>query len=190
MHDKAKLLLLSVFTLVMAAAPHVFSDEANNKSCQHIKEGTVVMQNAMMQELLSECNAVGVARFTSATYKVGVIKHIVLLRYKSAVTLAQKEEVKRRFFDLKNTAQRHGKPYIDSIVGGEQRSGEGLDEGFDHGFIVTFQSEGDRNYYVGSPIVSVSPHYDYAHASFKKYILPLLDLEHGGALVFDFNSLM
>lgn len=147
-----------------------------------------MIQNAMMDKLISECHAVGAATFTSATYKVGAIKHIVLLRYKSAVTLAQKEEIKQRFFDLKNTALRHGKPYIDSIVGGEQLSGEGLGGGFDHGFIVTFQSAGDRNYYVGSPIVSASSYYDSAHASFKKYISPLLDLERGGALVFDFNS--
>ncbi len=189
MLNKQKLTLLLAFALMMTAASHVFSDETHKKSCQSTQEGTAVIQNAMMQKLISECHAVGAAAFTSATYKVGVIKHIVLLRYKSTVTLAQKEEVQRRFFDLKNTAQRHGKPYIDSIVGGEQLSGEGLDGGFDHGFIVTFQSEGDRNYYVGSPIVSAAPYYDNAHELFKKYIFPLLDVERGGALVFDFHSL-
>ena len=177
-----------IFIFVMTVTSHALSGAAHNKPCQSIKEGIVVIQKAMMQKLMSECHAVGAATFTSATYKVGAIKHIVLLRYKSAVTLAQKEEIKQRFFDLKNTAQRHGKPYIDSIVGGEQMSGEGLGGGFDHGFIVTFKSEGDRNYYVGSPIVSASSYYDSAHESFKKYISPLLDLERGGALVFDFHS--
>ena len=181
------LLSVFIFILVMLASSSTFSGTANNKPCQRSKQEDVMINSPVVQKLISECNAVGVDTFTSATYKVGEIKHIVLLRYKRTVTLEQKEEAKQRFFDLKNTAQRAGKPYIDSIVGGEQRSGEALDEGFDHGFIITFQSEGDRNYYVGSPIISVSPYYDKAHESFKRYISSLLAADRG-ALVFDFHS--
>jgi hypothetical protein len=43
-------------------------------------------------------------------------------------------------------------------------------------------SQGDRNFYVGEPIVADPAHFDHEHAAFKAFVGPLL----AGAQVFDF----
>lgn len=136
----------------------------------------------MKSELVRE----GVKRFTAPDYKPGCIQHIVLFRYKDTVTDQQKIEVKNLFLALRWIAKRSGKPYIDIIVTGKQNSGEGLDGGFEQAFIVQFKSAGDRNYYVGTPVVEDADYYDSIHANFKVYVGPLLDEGQSGALVFDF----
>jgi hypothetical protein len=127
---------------------------------------------------------VGIERFTDSDYKPGVIRHIVLFRYGNQVSADQKLEVRRRFLMLKTLAKRNGENYIVSIEAGTEISGESADQNLEEGFIVTFKSEGDRNYYVGQPIVSDPRFYDPAHQAFKDFVGPLLD--QNGALVFDF----
>lgn len=128
----------------------------------------------------------GVKRFTAPDYKPGRIEHIVLFHYKDAVTDEQKNEVKKRFLALKQIARRSGKPYIQSIITGKQNSGEGADRGFEQAFVVQFKSAGDRNYYVGTPVVDDAQYYDPMHASFKEFVGPLLVEGQAGVLVFDF----
>lgn len=123
---------------------------------------------------------------TAPHYRPGKIAHIVLFNFKPEVTTAEKQVAIERFLDLKQSAVRNGKPYISSIITGSQNSHEGLSMGFDQGFIVTFQSEGDRNYYVGIPLVTDPLYFDAKHNDFKKFIKPLL-LDNKGALVFDFS---
>ena len=135
--------------------------------------------------LKQELAKVGVERFTAPNYKPGLIRHIVLFRYNGAVSSEQKEEVIRRFLALRTLSKRNGRIYILSIETGSEISGEGLDQGLEQGFIVTFKSQGDRNYYVGQPIVTDSRFYDLAHQAFKDFVGPLLD--QNGALVFDFS---
>ena len=53
----------------------------------------------------------------------------------------------------------------------------------EQGFVVTFASAGDRNYYVGEPVISDSRFIDPVHADFKAFVGPLL--APGGVLVFD-----
>jgi len=134
--------------------------------------------------LKQELTSVGVEKFTAPDYKPGLVRHIVLFRYAATVTPAQKEDAKQRFLALQNLAQRDGKTYILSIETGGEISGEGADQGLEQGFIVTFKSQGDRNYYVGQPVVTDAKHYDPAHQAFKDFVGPLLD--QNGALVFDF----
>lgn len=67
-----------------------------------------------------------------------------------------------------------------------ETSGEGADQGLEQGFIVTFNSEGDRNYYVGQPVVTDSGFYDPKHQAFKDFVGPLL-ASTAAALVFDFT---
>lgn len=134
--------------------------------------------------LKDELNQVGVERFTEAGYKPGLVRHIVLFRYAPSVTPEQKAEVKKRFLALKTQSLRNGRPLIASIETGGELSGEGADQGLEQGFIVTFRSQGDRNYYVGQPVVTDSSYYDPAHQAFKDFVGPLLD--QNGALVFDF----
>lgn len=135
--------------------------------------------------LKQELATVGVERFTAPDYKRGLIRHIVLFRYNKEVSSEQKEEVIRRFLALKKLGKRNGRTYIRSIETGSDISGEGLDQCFEQGFIVTFKSQGDRNYYVGQPLVTDPSFYDPAHQAFKDFVGPLLD--QNGAFVFDFS---
>lgn len=130
---------------------------------------------------------VGTGAFTASDYKPGTIQHIVLFKFKKSVTAAQIRDVRQRFLALKTEAKRNGKPYIKQLEAGAQSSGEGADHGLQEGFIVTFRSEGDRNYYVGSPIVTNSKFYDPAHQKFKDFVGPLL-AEKDGVVVFDFKA--
>ncbi len=124
--------------------------------------------------------------FTAPDYKPGIIRHVVLFRYKPEVGDAQRMAVLLRFRNLKNSALRNGRPYIISIHAGRQNSHEGLGQNFDQIFIVKFRSEGDRNYYVGTPAVTDPAFYDPQHQKFKEFIAPLL--ADNGSLVFDFIS--
>ncbi len=137
------------------------------------------------QRLEAELAEVGIDRFTAPDYKPGVVRHVVLFRYAAGVSPAQKTEVRRRFLALRGLCRRDGHPYLVSIDNGSQTSGEGADQGLEDGFIVTFRSEGDRNYYVGQPVIADPAHYEPAHQAFKDFVGPLLDA--GGALVFDFT---
>lgn len=119
-------------------------------------------------------------------YRPGLVRHIVLFRYKKTVTQQQKQEVIKYFLALKHLARRNGALYVISIESGKQDSGEGVSQGFEQGFIVTFKSQGDRNYYVGTPVVTNPAYYDPAHQKFKDFVGPLLD--KNGSLVFDFQK--
>lgn len=135
--------------------------------------------------LKQELAQVGVEQFTASDYKPGTVRHIVLFRYASTVTQEQKDEAKRRFLQLQSLCVRNGHKYIVSIETGGEISGEGADQGLEQGFIVTFRSQGDRNYYVGQPVVTDASYYDPHHQAFKDFVGPLLD--QNGALVFDFS---
>ena len=137
-------------------------------------------------QLRQDLSRVGAAQFTKSDYKSGTIRHIVLFRFKADVTTAQKDQIVAEFKNLQQHCLRDGKPYIQSLSYGDQMSGEGASQGFTLGFIVTFNSEGDRNYYVGEPLVHDPQFYDAAHHNFKRLVGPLLDVQ--GALVFDFRD--
>jgi hypothetical protein len=122
--------------------------------------------------------------FAAPGFRPGVIRHIVLFRFAPATPLADVREVERRFRALREECLRDGRPYIRSIESGAQRSIEAAGDGFDLGFVVTFDSEGDRNYYVGRPVLASG--FDPAHDAFKGFVGPLLDA--AGALVFDFRA--
>ena len=140
--------------------------------------------------LKKEAQSVGPDLFTSSDYKPGLLHHMVLFRYKADVTQVQKEQVKQKFLDLANLCVRDGDRYITSIETGVQNSGEGADQGLEQGFIVTLRSRGDRNFYVGGPIIDTSTpdlqkansaYFDPHHQAFKAFVGPLLD----GVIVFD-----
>jgi hypothetical protein len=121
---------------------------------------------------------------TAPHYRPGLLRHIVLFRYKESTTPDQRQEIEDRFHALAGSF-RVGKRYIVSIDSGPQNSPEGLHHGLEHAFIVTFQSEGDRNYYLGEPLISDPRFYDSAHHKFKQFIGPYLHPDMG-VLVFDF----
>ena len=126
---------------------------------------------------------VGLLRFTSAGFHRGLVRHIVLFRFLPTITDDQRAEVVRRFMALARTSRREdGSPVVVSIETGAQISGEGVDDGLQQGFVVTFRSEGDRNYYVGRPVVTDPAYFDPAHEAFKKFAAPYIVT----TLVFDY----
>ncbi|GBQ27975.1 Dabb family protein [Gluconacetobacter sacchari] len=127
---------------------------------------------------------VGVAAFTAPGFRLGLIRHMVMFRFLKDVTPFQKAEIARRFLELANDSRRpDGRPVVESIETGFQNSGEGNDEGYQMGFLVSFRSEGDRNYYVGRPVVSQPGYFDPAHDAFKAFAAPYL----AGVMEFDYR---
>lgn len=115
------------------------------------------------------------------------VRHFVAFRYHPKVTDEQRREVVRRFLALYTECKRNDRPYIVSIETGRANSPEGADQRLVDGFLVTFTSESDRDYYVGK-----NPNdFDPAHDAFKKFVHPRLDVETKikvtGAFVFDFT---
>ncbi|AOF17049.1 TPA: Dabb family protein [Yersinia enterocolitica] len=132
---------------------------------------------------------IGNKAFTEHNYNPGIIKHIVIFKYKSSVTTEQRNEVVKRFLQLRDSKRPgNNSPYILEIITGSQNSGEKANMGFEQAFIVTFATEGDRNYYVGTPVVEDPTYYDEQHAEFKKFAGPLL-ADSNGVLVFDFKEI-
>lgn len=118
------------------------------------------------------------------------VKHFVAFKYKPEVTGEQKREVRARFMALKNLCLNEaGNKYIVSIEAGSANSPEGADQGLQDGFIVTFKSTADRDYYVGRPFSKV---FDPAHDQFKAFVGPLLATDEqghvNGVFVFDFET--
>ncbi|WP_159295213.1 Dabb family protein [Tenacibaculum maritimum] len=117
----------------------------------------------------------------------GKIRHIVLFKFKESITTSERNEVIKRFTDLRNTTK-NGKKYIHSIEYGNQNSKEGVDKDYEIAFLVTFNSLADRDYYVGKPFLTAPGTFDPQHDAFKNFVGPFLDLENanGGVLVFDY----
>jgi Stress responsive A/B Barrel Domain len=99
-----------------------------------------------------------------------MVRHIALFQFKAEVT---QEKIDECFVALKGMMGR-----IPGIVGfehGPYDSSEGLNEGFTHGFIMTFDSPESRDAYLPHPI----------HESVKDIVVPCLEK----VVVFDFNLL-
>jgi hypothetical protein len=128
---------------------------------------------------------------TKEDYHTGVVRHFVSFKFDHKVTPSEKKEVVKKFLALKEECLRNNMPYITSIETGKANSPEGVDQGMEIGFLVSFKSEGDRNYYVGSPLIPVKyiNLYDHAHEKFKNFIGPLLatPIVPKGVFVFDFT---
>ena len=134
----------------------------------------------------------------------GLVKHAVFFRYKAEVENSQEKlkEVRRRFLALKSKSLKSGKPYIISIDAGYANSAEGVDQGMTDGYILTFKSIADRDFYVGCDqefkcseggYKASGKKYDLAHDKFKSFVGPLLYDKDGdgipvpeGVFVFDF----
>nr|WP_298797677.1 Dabb family protein [uncultured Acetobacter sp.] len=132
----------------------------------------------------ADLKSVGATRFTAPDYKPGTVRHMVMFTFRPGTTPAQRAEVTRRFVALASLSRRpDGKPVVSSIETGAQSSGENSDLGLEQGYLVTFQSEGDRNFYVGRPIVTDVNCFDPAHDTFKTFAGPYL----ANVVVFDFS---
>ena len=103
----------------------------------------------------------------NATQATGLLRHVVLFKFKDSSTPAQVKSVEEAFTALP------GK--INTIVGlewGTNMSPENLEQGYTHCFLVTFKNTADRDAYLPHP----------AHKEFGKILGPHLDK----VLVIDF----
>lgn len=78
--------------------------------------------------------------------KKRLLRHVVLFRYKPEITPAQLDEINRAFQDLQLQI-----PEIRGFERGTNNSPEGLSKGFTHGYLITFESEADRDAYLPHP---------------------------------------
>jgi hypothetical protein len=97
-----------------------------------------------------------------------MVRHIVLFRFKEGIT---QEKIDECFSALQDMMGRI--PGILEFEHGPNNSPEGLNEGFTHGFIMTFDSPKSRDAYLPHPI----------HEEFKELVVPCLER----VVVFDFN---
>jgi hypothetical protein len=77
---------------------------------------------------------------------MAIVKHIVLLRFKDSTTDQKIEEIMSSLASLKEKC-----PGILEFKEGPYSSPEGLNKEFQHGFIMTFDSEANRNIYLEHP---------------------------------------
>ncbi len=80
------------------------------------------------------------------TEKQKVLRHVVSFQFKEGLSEERKAQAIQDFLDLKNEI-----PEIKRFEGGEDISVEGLNQGFTHSFILTFESEADRDIYIPHP---------------------------------------
>ena len=97
-----------------------------------------------------------------------MVRHIVLFRFKEGIT---QEKIDECFSALQDMMGRI--PGILEFEHGPNNSPEGLNEGFTHGFIMTFDSPKSRDAYLPHPI----------HEECKELVVPCLER----VVVFDFN---
>ena len=97
------------------------------------------------------------------------IQHIVLLKFKTEVTA----EKIAQLFGLLAELQ-HLIPGITYYAGGPNSSSEGLNQGYTHGFIMTFENEATRDAYLPHP----------EHERVKAALLECID----SVLAFDFEA--
>ena len=96
-----------------------------------------------------------------------VLRHIVLFSYNDGVSIEQKNEVRKRFADLKAATN-----LINQFESGQNNSPEDLHKGFEDCFFVTFLTEKDRDAYLPHP----------EHKNFISFLRPYVK----EALVFDY----
>ncbi|RFU28346.1 hypothetical protein B7463_g8001, partial [Scytalidium lignicola] len=91
------------------------------------------------------------------------IVHIVLFEFKPDAKPEDIQDVCHRMLSLKDNCLHPttNKPYVKSAVGGKDNSPEGIQNGITHGFVVEFENEEDRKYYLEK---------DPAHLAFVKSI--------------------
>ena len=96
------------------------------------------------------------------------VRHIVCLKFKNKASKDQIFEIEMKFPALQQSI-----PGIVSIEWGKNNSPEGLNKGFSHCFIVTFENEEARSTYLPHP----------NHQAFVDILKPLID----DVFVIDFN---
>jgi hypothetical protein len=98
------------------------------------------------------------------------VKHAVVMRLKREIT---PEKVREIFGTLEGLRSKI--PGLLDFSGGAYSSPEGLNQGFTHGFVMTFADEASRNGYLTHP----------DHEAVKTLIIPWLDGGLAGVVALD-----
>jgi hypothetical protein len=96
------------------------------------------------------------------------VKHIALVKFKEGTTEELIDKLFGEIMDITEVI-----PGIEDYVAGKNSSPEGLNQGFTHGFIITFQDAAARDAYLPHP----------EHEKAKALIMPHVE----SVLVFDFE---
>jgi hypothetical protein len=97
------------------------------------------------------------------------IQHMVLLKFKQQVSPEKITELFNQLAELQQFI-----PGITYYAGGPYSSPEGLNQGYTHGFLMTFESVAARDAYLPHP----------EHARVKAALIACVD----GAIAFDFEA--
>ena len=97
------------------------------------------------------------------------IKHIVLFKFKATTTETQIEDAFQNLAGLKDLIAG-----LAEFIGGPYSSPEGLNQGYTHGFLMTFDSREARDAYLPHP----------EHERVKSQIAPLVE----SVVAFDFEA--
>jgi len=77
------------------------------------------------------------------------ITHIVMFALSPTSSLQSQQDLAARFLALKELCTKpDGSRYIKALTGGRQTSPEGKGKGLDYGFVLEFETEEDRKYYL------------------------------------------
>jgi hypothetical protein len=115
----------------------------------------------MLGLLLGFCFVIALSAMAAdAPAKKGKLRHVVAFKFKESASKADIKKVEDAFANLRNEIRT-----IVSFEHGLNNSPEKLNKGCTHGFILTFNSEKDRDEYLVAP----------AHKEFGKLVGPLLD---------------
>jgi len=96
------------------------------------------------------------------------VKHVALWKFKEGTPQEKIEMVLQELLDVSETI-----PGIEDYVSGANNSPEGLNQGYTHGFVMTFENAGARDAYISHP----------DHERAKAVILPHIE----SVLIFDFE---
>jgi hypothetical protein len=96
------------------------------------------------------------------------LKHIVLVHFKTEVLAGEIEDVFDKILDASENV-----PNIDDYVQGPNDSKESLNQGYTHGFVMTFADKYARDNYLMHP----------EHVNIKNLLQPMAE----NILVFDFE---
>jgi hypothetical protein len=96
------------------------------------------------------------------------VKHVVIFKFKPNTP---EDHIRSAFMALRGLQK--SIPGIKEFIGGPYKSPEGMNQGYTHGFIMTFESPKARDVYLPHP----------EHEKVKSSILPMLD----SVIAFDFE---
>jgi len=96
------------------------------------------------------------------------VKHIGLVKFKEGTGEGQIDDLFNQLLDLSESVEG-----IEDYVSGPNSSPEGLNQGFTHGFVMTFTDAAARDTYLSHP----------EHQKVKDTFLPMID----SIAIFDFE---